>query len=73
MNPFISYPDVKTKYFIEIIDSRHQSDHITPKKSQQVQEYNADHENAIMFLTLSRRREKELISDGEKLIEVRVL
>ena len=32
MSPFISYPDVKTKYPIEILDLRHQSDHITPKK-----------------------------------------
>ena len=32
LSPFISYPDMKTKYPIEILDLRHQSDHITPKK-----------------------------------------
>ena len=32
MSPFISYPDMKTKYPFEIIDLGHQSDHITPKK-----------------------------------------
>ena len=32
LNPFISYPDMKTKYPIKVIDVRHQSDHITPKK-----------------------------------------
>ena len=32
MSPFISYPDMKTKYPIEILDLRHQSDHLTPKK-----------------------------------------
>ena len=32
MSPFITYPDMKTKYPIEIIDLRHQSDHITLKK-----------------------------------------
>ena len=32
LSPFISYPDMKTKYPIEIIDLRYQSDHITPKK-----------------------------------------
>ena len=32
LNPFISYFDMKTKYPIEIIDLRHQSEHITPKK-----------------------------------------
>ena len=31
MSPFVSYPDMKTKYPIEKIDLRHQSDHITPK------------------------------------------
>ena len=34
MSPFISYTDMKTKYPIEIIDLRHQSDHLTPKKIQ---------------------------------------
>ena len=32
LNPLISYPQMKTKYPIEIIDLRHQPDHITPKK-----------------------------------------
>ena len=31
LTPFISYPDMKTKYSIEIIDLRHQPDHITPE------------------------------------------
>ena len=30
MRAFISYPDMKTKNPIEIIDLRHQPDHITP-------------------------------------------
>ena len=49
MSPFISYPDMKTKYPIEIIDLRHQPDHITPKKIQLFQEYSADPENANFF------------------------
>ena len=32
LNPLISYPDMKTKYPSEIIDPKHQPDHITPKK-----------------------------------------
>ena len=32
MTPFIFYPDLKTKYPIEVIDLRHQHDHKTPKK-----------------------------------------
>ena len=39
LSPLISYPDMKTKYSIEIIDLRHQPDHITPKKIQLFQEY----------------------------------
>ena len=34
MTPFISHPDMKTKYSIEILDLRHQPDHITLKKFQ---------------------------------------
>ena len=42
LSPFISYPDMKTKYPIEIIDLRHQADHKTPKKIQLFLEYGAD-------------------------------
>ena len=73
MSSFISYPDIKTKYPIEIIDLRHQSDHITAKKIQLFLEYGADPENARFFLIIIRRREIELISDGNKLIEIKVI
>ena len=73
LNPFISYPDMKTKYPIEILDLRHQPDHITPKQIQLFQEYGADLDNARLFLMLIRRKEKELISDGNNLIEVKII
>ena len=73
LSPFVSYPDMKTKYPIEIIDLRHQADHITPKKIQLFLEYGADPENARFFLILIRRREIELISDGNKLIETKII
>ena len=73
MSPFISYPDMKTKYPIQIIDLRRQLDHITPKKFQLFQEYSADPENANFYLILIRRREIELISDGNKLIENKII
>ena len=73
LSPFISYPDMKTKYPIEIIDLRHQADHITPKKIQLFLEYGADPENARFFLILIRRREIELISDGNELIEIKII
>ena len=64
---------MKTKYPIEIIDLRYQSDHITTKKIQLFLENGADPENARFFLIIIRRREIELISDGSKLIEVKVI
>ena len=73
MSPFLTYPDMKTKYLIEIIDLRHQADHITPKKNQLFLEYGADPENARFFLILIRRREIELISDGNKVIEIKII
>ena len=71
LNPLISYLDMKTKYPIEIIASRHQSDHIISKKIQLFHEYGTDPDNARLFIILIRRREIELISDGNKLIEVK--
>ena len=73
LNPLISYPDMKTKNPIEIIDLRHQSDHIIPKKIHIFHEYGTDPDNARLFLILIRRREIELISDGNKLIEIEVI
>ena len=73
MSPFISYPDMKTKYHIEIIDLRHQSDPITPKKIQIFQELCTDPENAKFCLLIIRRREIELISVGNKIMEVKVI
>ena len=73
MSPFLSYPDMKTKYPIEIIDLRHQFDHLTPRKIQLFLEYGADPENARFLLLLIRRREIESISDGNKLFEIKVI
>ena len=73
MSPFLSYSDMKTKYPIQIIDLRHQSDHMTPKKIQLFHEYSADPEKAKFYLVIIRRREIELISDGNKLIEAKVI
>ena len=65
---------MKNKYPIQVIDLRLQPDHITPKKIQLFKQYRPDpannHNNAILYVILIRRREIELISDGNKLIEV---
>ena len=73
LNPPISYTDMKTKYPIEIIDLRHQSDHITAKKIQPFHEYGTDLDNSRLFIKLFRRKEIEILSDGNKLIEVKVI
>ena len=49
LNPLVSYPDMKTKYPIEMIDLRYQSDHIIPKKIQIFHEYATDPDNARLF------------------------
>ena len=64
---------MKIKNPIEIINLRHQTEHITPKTIQLFHGYSADPENAKFYLILIRRREIELISDGSKLIEVKVI
>ena len=64
---------MKRKYPFGITDLRHQSDHITPKKIQYIQEYGTDPDNAELFLILVRRREIGLISDSNKLIEFKVI
>ena len=64
---------MKPKYPIEIIALRHQQDHITPEKMQLFQENGTDLDNARLFVIIFIRREIELISNGNKLVEVRVL
>ena len=58
--PLLSYPDMKTKYPIGILDSRHQLDHITPKKTQLFQKYGTNPDNASLFSKLIRRKEIDI-------------
>ena len=64
---------MKTKYPFQIIDLRHQYDHTIPKQYQIFHEYGTDLDNGRLFLILIRRREIELIGDGNKLIEKKVI
>ena len=56
LTPFISYPDMKSKNSIEVIDLRPQSDHIPPKKFQLIHEDGADPENAKFFLNINQTK-----------------
>ena len=69
----MSYPDIETKYLIETIDLRHQSYHITPRKIQPFQQYDANPDNARLYVILIRRRDTELISNGNESIEIKVI
>ena len=71
--PYISYPDMKYRYPIQIIDLRHQIDHITPKKIQLFEEFSEDPANERLFIILVRHRQIEMISDGNKINEVEVI
>ena len=77
INSFVSYPDMKTKNPIQVTDPSFQPDHKTPKKIQLFEEYISEPANnpnkARIYVILIRRREVELLSDGSKLIEVKVI
>ena len=75
MNPFISYTDMKNKYPKQVIDLRHQIDYISPKKIQLFEEYKNDPVYNIerLYVILIRHKQIEMISDGNKFIEVRVI
>ena len=73
LNPFVSYPDMKNKHPIQVIDLRYPADHIKPKKFQLFEEYRAGSASGRLYVKLIRRREIEMISDGNKLIEVKVI
>ena len=71
--PFISYPDIKNEYPIQVIDLRFQLDQITPEKTQFFKEYRVVPASARLFVILIRRRELEMISDANKLMENKVI
>ena len=70
MNPSISYIDIKNKYPIQVIDLRHQIDHISRKTIRLFEENKNDPVYAKMrlYVILIRLKQIEMISDGNKLI-----
>ena len=70
---YISYPNVKYLYPIQITDLRHQVDYLSPKKIQLFEEFSEDPANERLFIILVRQRQVEMISDGNKIIEVKVI
>ena len=64
---------MKNKYPIQLIDLRHQVDHITPKTIQLFEKFNTDpaNVNARLFVLLFRHRQIEMISDGNEILEIK--
>ena len=60
-------------YLFQVTDLRFQVDHITPKKTQLFEEFFEVLNNEILFVILIRHRQIEMISDGNKIIEVKVI
>ena len=64
---------MKNLYPIQVYDLRHQVDHISPKKIQLFEENRNDPANARLFINLMKHRQIELISDGIKVTEIKVI
>ena len=73
LQPYVSYSDMKYLYPIQITDLRHQVDHLTPKKIQLFEEFSEDPNVERLFIVLIRHRQIEMITDGNKIIEVKVI
>ena len=64
---------MKNFFPVQLIDLRHQVDHITPKKIQLFEDYRNDPANARIFIILIGHRQIEMISDGIKITEIKAL
>ena len=73
LNPIITYDKMKNYYPIQIIDLRFQVDHIFPKKIRLFEEYDDNPTNTNLYIISKKRREIQMISDGNKSISVEVV
>ena len=66
---------MKNKYPIQVIDLRHQVYLMTPTKVRLFEEINTDPDNVHgrMFLIVIRYRQIEMISDSNKILEIKVI
>ena len=64
---------MKSKYFIQTIDLRHQVDHITPREIQLFEENRNDPVNDRTFVIIIRHRPAETRSDGKKNSQIKVV
>ena len=63
---------MKNFYLIQVTDLKFRIDHFSPNKIQLFEEFSEDPKNERLFVLLVRQRQIEIISDGNKIIEVKV-
>ena len=73
LQPYISYPEMKIFYPIQITDLKYQVDHITLKKNQLFEDFDEDTNVERLIIILVSHRQIEMISDGNKFLEVKVI
>ena len=63
---------MKNFYPFQVTGLRFQVDQITPQKIQLFEEFSQDPDTERLFIILIRHRQIEVISDGNKIIEVKI-
>ena len=75
LKPFIKYTDTDKFYPKQAIDLRFQRDFVKPKKNQLLEENVGDPDNAHfdarLFTLLIRRRELKMVSNGNRITEIK--
>ena len=64
---------MKSFHTFQVNDLKHQVDHITPKKIQIFEKHRKNPAIARVFKTSTRHGKNEMRSDGNKVIEVKVI
>ena len=58
---------METFYPIQVIDLRFQIDYVTPKKIRLFEKYENAPENTNLYVILTKHREINIVSDGNKI------
>ena len=73
LNPFASYPDMKTLYPIQVVDLRFQNHYITAKKIRHFENYENAPENTNLYVILIKHKETKMVSEGNKITGIELL
>ena len=64
---------MKVFYPIQVIDLRFQIDYVTPKKIRLFVEYEKAPENTNLYVILTKHREINMVSDGNKITGIELI